>query len=174
MHSETLSNCRDFQKRFDLFLDGELDGRTMRSLAMHVTRCEACEADVRRSERLQETLGEAVESVVDEIDVESLWRDVAGRLERPSPTWRERIRERWRRDDASATAVAVRLTAVAAGFALLVVAADSLFPAPGSPPEHLVSNKAHIDRLASSSPAVAVWTEPHQQTTAIWVASVEP
>ena len=172
MHLETLPTCHDFEKRFDLFLDGELDGRTMRSLAMHVTRCEVCEGELRRSENLQDAIGETIGSVVDQIDAAGLWHDVADHVESSSPTALERVRARWQRGDSTRTIV--RLTALAAGFALLLLATDSLIPARNPLPEPLVSNKADIDRLTSSAAAVAVWTEPDQQTTAIWVASFEP
>ena len=40
--------CREVEKLLDLFLDGELEARAMRAVALHVTRCAACEALLQR------------------------------------------------------------------------------------------------------------------------------
>jgi hypothetical protein len=38
----------------------------------------------------------------------------------------------------------------------------------------VADNHAQIDRIESSASHVAVWSEPTEHTTAIWVASYEP
>ncbi|MGH7858043.1 MAG: zf-HC2 domain-containing protein [Candidatus Binatia bacterium] len=167
----SLPNCQDFQKRFDLFFDGEIDGRTMRSLALHVTRCRACEEELRQSECLQEVVAQTVQAEVDGIDVAVLWRSIEGGLESPRLSLLARARERWE----FRSPVEMRFLGLAATVALLLIVASALWPSASGPvPVSVVNNKAQIDTLSSSASAVAVWTEPRQQTTAIWVASYEP
>ncbi|MGH7819445.1 MAG: hypothetical protein ACREQ9_06720, partial [Candidatus Binatia bacterium] len=157
--------------RFDLFFDGELDGRTMRSLALHVTRCRSCEDELRQSERLQEMFSQVVQAEVDAIDVAGLWRSIEQGLESPRLSPAARVRERWDFRSPMET----RFLAVAAAAAFLLVVAGALWPEASEPARvQIADNKAQIDALSSSSSAVAVWTEPRQQTTAIWVAGYEP
>ena len=163
--------CQDFQKRFDLFLDGEVDGHTMRELALHVTRCLSCEAELRRSESLQERIAEAVESKVDRIDSEELWRSISTGLELPHPSAAARLRERWELRSGPSLAS----LALAASVALAALVAGSIWLRPSTHPvSRLANNHAQIDRLDSSASDVVVWSEPEEHTTAIWVSSYEP
>jgi anti-sigma factor RsiW len=168
MPLESLPNCRDFERRLDLFLDGELDGRSLRDLALHVARCGACEAEVRRAERLQGALGTAVAAEVDRVDVAALWRAIEGGLEVGPLPLAARLRERWR----SRSGIEVRFLATAAAVALVLLAVFAGVRNEPLPPTRgkLASNRAHIDSLSSSARSVAVWTEPAQETTAIWVS----
>ena len=173
----SLPNCQDFQKRMDLFLDGEVDGRTMRELALHVARCASCESGLREAERVQDVFTAAVHVEVDRVDVASLWRSIEARLDTPHLSLLGRLSllgwlgERWKlRAGFEFPALAV---GAAAAVALVVGAAlwsESRAPVPAAV---VASNQADIDRLSSSASSVAVWTEPRQNTTAIWV-SYEP
>lgn len=163
--------CQDFQKRFDLFLDGEVDGRTMRELALHVTRCPSCEAELRGSESLQELIAAAVQSKVDRIDSEDLWRSIAAGLESAPPSLAERLRARWNlRSGLRLPSVALAASVVVAA----LVAGMFWSLSSVSPAARLADNHAQIDRLDSSAQEVVVWSEPEERTTAIWVSSREP
>lgn len=167
-----LPNCKDFEKRLDLFLDGEIDGRTMRELALHVARCPSCESGLREVERLQDAVAETVRDGVDHIDVAALWHSVEGRLDaRPLPVL-ARLRERW----GVQPAFEMPAMALAAAAAVVLVVAGAIWTRgalPVAETQVTASNKADIGRLSSSASSVAVWTEPRNQTTAIWV-SYEP
>ena len=167
----SLPNCQDFQKRMDLFLDGEVDGRTMRELALHVARCPSCESGLREAERVQDVFSDAVHAEVDRIDVASLWRSIETRLEASPLPFLARLRERWKlRSGFEFPALAFAATAVVALVVAAALWSESTTPGPGP---RIASNQADIDRLSSSASSVAVWTEPRQNTTAIWV-SYEP
>lgn len=163
--------CQDSQKRFDLFLDGEVDGRMMRELALHVTRCPSCEAELRESEGLQERIAGAVRAEVERVDSESLWRAIETALEASRPPLIERLRERWD----FRTGAGLAFAALAAGVVIAALVGGSLWSTPATAPQvHLADNHAQIDRLDSSAPEVVVWSEPDEHTTAIWISSVEP
>jgi anti-sigma-K factor RskA len=164
-------NCQDFQKRFDIFLDGEVDGRTMRDLALHVSHCTSCEEELRQSENLQKLIAGSIQAGVDRVDAVELWRSIEAGLEAPPPSLAVRLRERWE----FRSRWELRTLAVAASALLAVVLAGTLWWAPAKPvATRLADNHAQIDRLDSSAPQVVVWSEPEQHTTAIWVASYEP
>jgi anti-sigma factor RsiW len=167
MPLETLPSCQDFRKRMDLFLDGEVDGRTMRELALHIARCPSCEDELRQAEQLQDAFAVAVRAEAERVDVASLWRSIESALDAPPPSLLSRLRERWQTRSGREETHVLALAASAA-VALLVVGAVWSSAVRPVPPR-LASNKADIDSLSSSSRSVAVWTEPVQQTTAIWV-----
>lgn len=176
--------CQEVRKRFDVFLDGELDGRTMRELALHVTRCGSCEAELRGFEKVQETFVQAIDAEVDRLSVADLWSAIERRLDRPRPSVWSRLRELreepWRR--------AVPLGAVAAAVLAMAVLVASPWrgeevQAPsgklqarssGAAQVKPVSNAARIERLESSADNVVVWSEPERDTTAIWVVDYSP
>lgn len=168
-----MPDCKDFQRRFDLFLDGELDGRAMRELALHASRCVSCEEELRICEGVQTVLAAAVDAELQRVDPAALWTGIRGRLEpiRPSVAVRVRERaERWLRFGAD---LAPPLWATAAALAVGVAALLWAWQ-PATRPVAVANNEARIDRLATSANDVAVWSEPEEHTTAIWVASYEP
>jgi hypothetical protein len=67
------------------------------------------------------------------------------------------------------------LPALTLGGALVGLLAALLWPVSApSGPALVADNHAQIERIESNSPHVAVWSEPTEHTTAIWVASYEP
>jgi len=162
--------CPDFARRFDGFLDGEVDAHSLRAMAAHASHCDRCGAELEQAESLQELLLRAVEDETDRIDAGALWRRVEPQLE-PAlgsalPRWRARIAD-WRRVPS--------VPALAVGGVLAAALALLLWPvATPSEPTRVADNHAQIDRIESSAPHVAVWSEPTEHTTAIWVASYEP
>ena len=67
------------------------------------------------------------------------------------------------------------MPALSFGGALVALLAALLWPvSEPSGPALAADNHAQIARIESNSPHVAVWSEPTEHTTAIWVASYEP
>lgn len=189
MSAERATTCLDFERRFDGFLDGELDALSMRSMALHASHCDACGDALEHGELLQELIAEAVGAEVAKIDASRLWSTIESLLEHPRPAWRDRL-ERLRlalapRDEGDFGRWSRPLPALAMTGALAALLAALLWPggAPNAPtemasnlsaPDPGSSNQAQIERIESSAPHVAVWSEPESHTTAIWVASYEP
>src|SRR6185369_3487917 len=80
--------CREAEKLLDLFLDGELEARAMRAVALHVTRCEPCEKLLRGLERLQDMVAESVSEAVADVDFSRFWPGIAGRVDAVQRSWR--------------------------------------------------------------------------------------
>jgi hypothetical protein len=74
-------NCREAERLIDTFYDGELDGRSMRDAAMHITRCKRCEAELGQRERVQELLSRTIEHEIADIDLSQIWAAVEPTLE---------------------------------------------------------------------------------------------
>lgn len=74
-------NCREAERLIDTFYDGELDGRSMRDAAMHITRCKSCEAALAQRERVQELLSSTIEHEIADIDLGSIWAAVEPTLD---------------------------------------------------------------------------------------------
>lgn len=165
-------SCQEVQKRFDVFLDGETDGRTMRDLALHVAQCVSCEGELRGYERLHAAFTGFIGREVDRIDVAGLWT----RIERglgapPRRSWSSAVQEWWQRR--SGVPWVAPALAAAASFAAVVTVAG-LRGATESAPPVVSSNEAHIEQLEADASHVVVWSEPVERTTAIWFAGHEP
>lgn len=74
-------NCREAERLIDTFYDGELDGRSMRDAAMHITRCKHCEAGLAQRERVQALLSGTIEHEIADIDLGSIWAAVEPTLD---------------------------------------------------------------------------------------------
>ncbi len=77
-------NCREAERLIDTFYDGELDGRSMRDAALHITRCKRCEAELNQRESLQKLISSAVEDEIADIDLGSIWAAVEPTLSPPA------------------------------------------------------------------------------------------
>jgi anti-sigma factor RsiW len=152
--------CREVQKLLDLFLDGELEGRTMRAVALHVTRCPPCEAILQSFERLQDLVADTFTDVLAEVDFSSFWPRVASRIESVRRPFHlvPRLGELGARSAIAA--------AVAAG---LVVATLFWRGLPGGTARVRANNEVRIDSLRTEASSVALLSEPTSNTTVIWV-----
>lgn len=74
-------NCREAERLIDTFYDGELDGRSMRDAAMHITRCKRCEAELNQRERVQQLLSGTIEREIADVDLDRIWAAVEPTLE---------------------------------------------------------------------------------------------
>jgi anti-sigma factor RsiW len=88
-------NCPEIRPLVPRFFDGELEGRKMRSVALHVTRCSQCEQELRELEQLQELVTGQISELVDEVDMSRIWQSVAQRIENTPRPWSERVRAWW-------------------------------------------------------------------------------
>ena len=165
-----LLSCQEVQKRFDVFLDGETDGRMMRDLALHLTQCASCESELRLYERTHAAFVRFIEREVDRVDVARLWQGIQSGLSTVPVSRFARLGERVR--DRVGSPWLAPAFAAAASFAAVVTIAG--FRGNETPVVTAASNEAHIEHLDANASHVAVWSEPSERTTAIWFASHEP
>jgi anti-sigma factor RsiW len=156
-----------------LFLDGELDARQMRAVAIHSSRCRPCEDALRHLERMQDLVNSTVQARVAEVDFSAFWPAIERQLGDRSVGWWHRLGVWWR---AGEHPWAVRLPALGAAVALALVALllftrvpprDS---APAAPRLAAVDNAAIIDSLETDLDSVAVVSDPETRTTVLWVS----
>src|ERR1700692_2590093 len=91
--------CRESLNLLPLFLDGELDSHQMRAVALHGTRCTACESELRALERLQELVSDNINARVDEIDRSNFWPAIERQLGPGGISWWGRARLWWSESD---------------------------------------------------------------------------
>lgn len=171
MSTERSTTCLDFARRFDGFLDGEMDAHSMRAMALHASHCASCGADLESAENAQSLISQAVEAEVEKLDDSRSWAAIEARLDDPRSAWRARLGaalDRSRRMAGPVPALALGAAAAALLAAFLWSGSTPLEPV------EVANNHARIERIESSAPQVVVWSEPAQHTTAIWVASYEP
>jgi len=157
--------CRDIENMLDRFLDGELEARSMRAVALHVTRCPACERLLQELERLQDLVVDGVNEAVAGVDFTRFWPDITARAETVQRSFGgvgERLRALAARPAVIAAAMAAALLVSVMG---LWRAGTTLSSATLTPP----NNQARIDSLVSDVPSVALLSEPVSNTTVIWI-----
>jgi hypothetical protein len=165
-------NCREARSLLPLFLDGELDGRQLRNVALHSTRCPSCEQELQQLERLQDLVVGYVNTRVEATDLTGIWAGVESRIAAVPITWSSRLRAWW---DAQETAWWPVPAAAALGMAAL--AAVYLWPGSSvNPPEQLaheapvIDNSASLDELESHVGSMAVLSEPDTHMTVLWIS----
>ncbi len=87
--------CPEVSPLVPRFFDGELEGRQMRSVALHVTRCADCEQELRELEGLQALVSSQVSAAVDAIDMSRIWVGVGARIDQAPLSWSERLITWW-------------------------------------------------------------------------------
>jgi len=173
----SIVTCRDVSNLLPLFFDGELDPRQMRAVALHGTRCGACEGELRQLERVQELVSVTIAASVDEIDLNTFWPAIERQLGPASMPWWKRVGEWWANDEHR---WAVRLPAYAAAAAALALFAMLFFArtqpsATGELPQVAANdNAASIETLESDLDSVAVLNDPETRTTVLWVSEDTP
>ena len=165
--------CREATTLLPLFVDGELDPRQMRALALHSSRCASCETELRAVERLQEAVNDLITTRVDALDLSSFWSSIEPRLGRLRVPRTERFRLWW---EERREAWAVRIPALAAAAVIAAIAfglwwrQPQLSTQPGAPVVAAVDNAAMIDSLDTDMDSVAVFSDPETRTTVLWVS----
>lgn len=162
-------NCSEARQLLPLFVDGELDGRQMRAVALHSTKCSECEQEIRDIERVQDLFVGCIRARVDEIDLGQIWSAVEPRIGTPALAWGARLR-RWRELGESAWLVkapAYAALAAAVVFALLFWRSTSTV---GPNPVQVADNSAIIDTVDSHVDNFAVFSEPESNTMVLWIS----
>ena len=163
--------CRETRPLLPLFFDGELEARQMLSVALHSTRCTACEQELRELEHLQEAVVSHVAALVDEIDMSQVWAGVAPRLAPRAPSLLARARTWWdeRRPSWAVGGPAVAAVAAAARVMLVMLQPATQPTQPAPIPMAKIDNSAKLDSMQSSVDSVALVTEAETNTTLLWI-----
>ncbi len=145
----------------------------MRDVALHSSRCHECEGELRRLERLQDLVTEAINARTAELDLSRIWPAVETRLGAVRVSWWQHFRLWWEEQDATwwlrVPAVGMAAAAVAVAFTLWTNHPEQVAQTPTVAPVAAVDNSATIDSLDSTANAVAVLNEPETNTTVLWV-----
>jgi anti-sigma factor RsiW len=169
--------CREVANLLHLFFDGELDAHQMRAVALHSTRCESCERELRQLERVQELISDTIDSAADDIDLENLWPGVQRRLANTSEPWWPRLRAWWS-DGEHGWIIRLPAFAAAAVIAALVVLLFTHTPQLNTPPAApqlaAVDNATSIESLDTDADSVALLNDPETRTTVLWVNDPSP
>jgi hypothetical protein len=164
-------NCRESRPLLPLFLDGELDARQMREVALHSTRCGECEQDLRGMERLQELISSRVQAEIAQVDLSRVWAGVAPRLVSVRRPWYESVRERWEEIGPRwQTLVPVSAAAAVAGLlAMLLWQGQQTGTQPTQWASASDDNSAIFETVQSGGDPFTVIQEPETKTTVLWI-----
>jgi len=165
-------NCREARSLLPLFLDGELDGRQLRNVALHSTRCAACEQELQQLERLQDLVVGYVNTHVETADLSQVWAGVESRIAAVPVPWWSRVRARWDARD-----VGWWPAPAAAAFGMAALATVFLWPASIEKPTEqvaqnapIIDNSASLDEVESHVGSMAVLSEPDTHTMVLWIS----
>ncbi|MFQ5664984.1 MAG: anti-sigma factor family protein [Candidatus Binatia bacterium] len=165
--------CRDALNLLPLFFDGELDAHQMRAVALHSTRCDHCEIELRHLERVQELVSAQIHAAVEEVDCTALWPAIDRRLGTIRVSWGTRLRAWWSAQEHAWFIQAPALAAVAA-LAVLALLVFARAPHSTTHPEAsrvaAVDDAALINSLDADVDSVAVLNDPETHTTVLWVS----
>jgi anti-sigma factor RsiW len=172
-----MMNCRETRPLIPLFLDGELEARQMRAVALHSTRCSECEQELSQLERLQETISTQIAAEVDAIDAGLVWEGVAARIDTVTIPWHRRLGDWWQSvRPVWRPLVPISAAALAVACVLAVVLWQGRQPASLEPPAQVaaVDNSAILDSVQSNVGNVALLREPETNTMVLWINDNEP
>jgi anti-sigma factor RsiW len=164
--------CREAVTLLPRFFDGELDSRHMRSVALHSTRCAACEAELRQLERIQQALSDTLNATVDTIDFAGFWPAVETRLAPLRIGAWQRV-QAWWADGAQRWVLRVPAYAAAAAIGVLALLYATRALQPSAQPDATrvasLDHPAVIDSLESDSDSVTMISDPDTSTAVLWV-----
>jgi hypothetical protein len=155
--------CDEVRDLIEAFVDAELPGPMLLTIARHAGTCGACDAAIRELTTLHEAVERSSRAGADALDLSSVWPAVAARVEV------EDRRRLWRR----------RLRAVPAWGAVAAMAAGAvLWIRPDAPESTRVAarprpNQTVIERLDTASPRVELRRERKNGTTLIMVSALD-
>jgi len=187
-----MPQCDDIAPLLGAFEDGELAPQEMHAVALHLASCKNCDLTLAAYANLGRLLRDAARAP----SLDGLATAVQARIERLRPSlrvrvgrWFEELRERYGNAAAMALAMgaaAVLTVVVVTPFArdlqsvrdrAVQVATRDAEALKGDASKSLEAMAAAasrepstvISKLETSNPDVAVWSEPSQDTTVIWL-----
>jgi anti-sigma factor RsiW len=186
-----MAECSEIGLLLSAFEDGELEPHEMQEVARHLAQCSTCERELAG----YALIGRELRALRIEPDLSGFTAAVTSRIRQGRPPLQVRVERalgRFGRQLSSALPTAALTAAIAILTAVLVTPyagrlLDGALPnnglarleggsaaqrAPAASTE--IASAPHdshavISRLESSSPSVAVWSEPHHDTTVIWL-----
>lgn len=171
--------CPEVSPLVPRFFDGELEGRQMRTVALHVTRCADCERELRQLEGLQVLVSAHVAESVEAIDMSQIWARVETRIGEGTLSWTQRLAGWWEELEVPSLSGAWPALAGAAAVAVLTFGiwsyqnSDPTLPSLAAAPAPVVAeleldNSALIDSLVGSVTELTV--DPENGTAIVWVS----
>jgi anti-sigma factor RsiW len=192
-----MPQCSELAPLLGAFNDGELEPHEMQEVARHLAHCTTCEETLAG----YATLGRLLRDTSPVPPLDGFAQAVQGRVERLRPPLRTRL-GRWIGELGERFGAGAGLAVAAAAAAMLAVvvitpfarnligagnqaanvaarevstavseavpAAETLAAAASGEPSTIIS------QLETSNPDVAVWSEPIQDTTVIWLPDQQP
>ena len=188
-----MAECNEIGLMLGAFEDGELEPNEMQEVAYHLARCENCTSILTD----YSSLGRELRAITTTPELSGFSRAVIARIDRLPQPWYLRI-ERWMQRTADSlgsglawggavVAVAVLTIILLSPYAQkysnrniasTITSANQLAkvdvptigePAINEPAMADSDSHADISRLESDNPSMAVWSEPHNGTTVIWL-----
>jgi anti-sigma factor RsiW len=190
MGSGIMAQCSEIAPLLGAFEDSELQPHEMQEVARHLASCKACEETLAG----YSTVGRLLRDAAPVPELDGFAMAVQARLEQLRPPFRVRL-GRWfetqRERFGSATAMAFAMAAAAiltvvitSPFARNLIGAGShdtqVAARDGAKLPAALASAARgepgtiISKLETSNPDVAVWSEPSQDTTVIWLPDQQP
>jgi len=179
-----MARCDDIRLLLGPFEDGELEPHEMQEVARHVVGCGDCEGELAD----YRILGVSLRGAVAMPDLAGFGAAVLERIEALPIPFSRRVRHYLTSfSDGLGATIATGLAAAAVAVvtaviltpyfkqAPILVPAEVARRAPSAPSQAVIrpdvaeNSGAIISRLESSSPSVAVWSEPQIDTTVIWI-----
>src|SRR5581483_520106 len=167
-----MAQCSEIDPLLGAFDDGELEAHEMREVARHLAHCAACEETLAAYGNLGRLLRDA--APVPPLD--GFARAVQSRIERLRPPMRVRL-GRWLETMGERFGAAAGLALAAAVLAVVIVtplARNLLGSGDQAIQVAMREPSTIISQLETSNPDVAVWSEPAQDTTVIWLPDRQP
>lgn len=169
--------CRESSNLLPLFLDGELDSRQMRAVAMHSMHCQTCEADLKDMERVQTLVSDTLKKRVDEIDFSGLWSNIERRIADVRVPWTTRARAWWEELQLGFD-LRVPTFVAAAAMAALAFAWYANQPNASQPIDArqvaTADNEAAIESLETTFDTVDFFNDPDNNAAVVWVSDEGP
>jgi anti-sigma factor RsiW len=185
-----MAQCGEIAPLLGAFEDSELEPHEMQEVARHLASCKACEETLAG----YSTVGRLLRDATPVPTLDGFAMAVQARLERLRPPLRVRL-GRWFETQRERFGSAAAMAFAMAAAALLTVVITSPFArtliGAGSRDTQVAARDATklsaaltsatsaepgtiISKLETSDPDVAVWSEPSQDTTVIWLPDQQP
>lgn len=169
--------CREASNLLPLFLDGELDSRQMRSVAMHSMHCHECEAEIKGMERVQVLVSDTLKKQVSEIDFTQLWPNIERQIADARVPWTARARAWW--EDVQA-GFGLRIPAFVAAAAVAALAFSWYARQPGvnqpfdAQQVATADSEAALERLETTFDTIDFFNDPASDAVVVWVSDEGP